>query len=235
MEVFEDQCDTTYYLQKYLKQWNSFTSVHVGQSRSGKTYSLRSMLTPILKEFDFILVFSKTISNGQYQSWLKTKLLYDDFKPEIIHKFRDIVVKYRKPTKAHPKGKVVRCLVIIDDCISNNFRYQEEILNLYFTGRHFNMSTCVLTQKCSMLGQALLCNTLIFCILFCGSLKEKKYISENIIADALDSYTKGENSLNDLVRKGYALQTDVCLDYNSIIVLPLEKDKIFTYKAPAKI
>lgn len=226
---FSDNWDPSYHLLKYLREWQSFTMIHSGMSRAGKSYSLRSMIEPIIKEFDFIIIFSKTITNGQYQKWCKTKLLFPEFRGEIVEKFKQISTKYRD------KNKPKKFLFIIDDCISTNFKYQNEILELFVSGRHFGFSTCVLTQKVSCLSQAWLCNCLVFVILFAGSLKEKKYVSENILADALDSYidhNKTSTNINELIRRSYTLIGEVCENYNSLIVLPLEKDKIFTYKAP---
>lgn len=240
-------------LRKYLKEWSGFSMIVNGMSKSGKSYLVKDIITPIIDEFDFIIVFSKTLCNGFYSKWLKTKLLFDDFIPEVVEKFKELVEKYKNLPKG--KAKNIKLLFIVDDCLSTSIKYENMLGSLFMTGRHFNASVIIIGQKASMYSLSWMCNCTIFISLYCGSYKEKKYISENIIADAIDgelntlTQNKTSNShfqvrpnarrrkntnlkMCELFRYSYLAQTQFCKDYNSLVILPMEEKKIYQYKAP---
>jgi len=71
--------DPKTYFKSVLKQWNSFTMIISGSSKSGKGVLLKSFLigdANLSKQFDFIIIFSKTLINGFYSSFLDTQLMF---------------------------------------------------------------------------------------------------------------------------------------------------------------
>lgn len=234
-------------IDKYLKQWDAFTMIENGMSRCGKTYLMKHIITPYVTQknknqpkFDFVIVFSKTICNGFYQNWLSeegvgTEFLFDDFKEEIVYKFKNIVQEYRNPNIMQKLSgqtpKNIKTLFILDDCLSTSFKFENAIGDLFVSGRHWGASVIILGQKASFYNLSWQCNCLIFISMFCGSFKEKKYISENIISDVID-VDNSDLKMSELFRKAFNLQTEYCKDYNALIILPLEH-KIMQYKAPS--
>jgi Poxvirus A32 protein len=208
-------------LEKYLKEWGSFSMIINGMTRSGKSYLLRDLLTPILYKFDHVVVFSKTLCNGFYQEWLKTKFMYEEYDHNIVEAFKRVLEKH--------KQKKINTLFILDDCLSTNFKYESSIGELFMTSRHWGASVVILGQKCSYYSLGWMSNCLIFINMFCGSFKEKKYIAENIIADTLDH--SPETKMSELVTKAYKIQTEICKNHTGLVVLPMEEEKLFQYKA----
>jgi len=215
------------YFDRTLKEWAGFTCVITGSSKSGKSCLLKDLMIGechLQKKFDVVVVFSKTLINGFYQSFLEGKLMFKDFRPQVIEDLKVFA------EKAKEKGKRFRWLVIFDDIANARSKYQEEITDLFFSGRHYGASIIFLTQKCSLMNTGWIANTMVFISLFAGSRAEKQYLSEKAISDAIDSDFQ-EFSNKDVERAAYIIQSSVCQDYQSLIILPYEKEKIFKFKA----
>lgn len=226
-----DKWDPKKTFKEQLREWGNFCCLINGMSRSGKSYLLKKILKPILHKFAFICIFSKTIQNGFYQDFIVSDLMFDDFKPEVVDTLKN---EYYKKEKEEKKFKI---LFIIDDCISNNLKYQDQIGSLFMSGRHWNASTVILGQKCSMFNQTWIANVTIFISLYCGSKREKKYISENIISNFIEvdpkDIPKGRNlKFAEEEKEAFDMQTEICQNYFAIVILPLNKNKkLFWYRA----
>ena len=179
----------------------------------------------LVDKMDMIIVFSKTIINGHYAKFLKTKLLFDTYKPDVI----DAMKKIHAERKA--QGKKFNWLVIFDDCVTG-MKYQESLTDNFYNGRHYGMSIIFLTQKASECSTNWRNNTTLYIILKSGSRKEKKYISENILADAIEPQIDINVREAQLYRIATHLQNTLTEDYNAIVTTPFCKRKIKQYKAP---
>lgn len=215
------------YFRNTLKTWGAFTSIISGSSKSGKSNLLKNLLvgeTNLLKQFDFVIIFSKTLVNGFYQSFIDSQLMFKEFQPAIINDFM------RLSEQQKVKGKKFRWLVILDDIVSNKSKYVEEITDLFYTGRHYGASIIFLTQKASLMQTGWVANCMVFVSLFAGSRNEKQYISNKVIADVIDNEFS-HKKLTDVERIAYSIQTNICQDFQALVILPYEKEKIFKYKA----
>jgi hypothetical protein len=72
---------------------------------------------------------------------------------------------------------------------------------------------------------------MVFVVLFAGSRAEKEYVSQKVVADAIDDKFS-HLSLTKVERAAYLIQTEICKDYNALVVLPYEALKIWRFKAP---
>jgi hypothetical protein len=214
-------------IKAQLREWKHFTMLISAMTKAGKSYLLKDILKKIKGEFDFIVVFSKTLEAGGYD-YLDTKIKFDYFNDEVV---RDLKNAYYKKVE-ESDGKIkFKTLIIIDDCITNNFKYNETISELFMSGRHWQCSVVILGQKCSLLSTIWMANTTIFVSMFCGSKREKLYIAENILSNVINEESREINFAAD-DRASYNLQTDICKDFWALIVLPMEKkNKLYKYKA----
>lgn len=217
------------YFKKEINQWGCFSAIFTGSSRSGKSYLLKHILTMhdnrLIKRYDFIIIFSKTLTNGFYKSFINSDLMFENYEPVIIDFMKE---KYKK---AQLENKKFKWLVILDDCVDGKSKYLQHVQDLYFHGRHFQASVIFITQKCSLMATGWMANSSVIVSLFAGSRGEKQYLSEKIIADAMDSNFPN-SSLREIERYGVFLHSTVCVNYQALIILPYETDKkIFKYKA----
>ena len=120
---------------------DSFRLVIAGPSGSGKTNTLLHMIYNVL-HFDEILLFAKNLHQDKYQ------FLLSDFATRI-----DPVVGYKviqTPGEIIPlheacHGNESQRLVIFDDFVCE--KNQNEIINYFINGRHFNCSVIYLSQS----------------------------------------------------------------------------------------
>lgn len=218
------------FFKYYMKKWKGFSCIICGSSRSGKSNMLRYIIDDkgcgVGKEFDLIIVFSRTICNGFYQSFINSKLMFSSYNPEIIKEMKLVYEKNKE------KGKKIKTLFIFDDIVDNKSKYQDEITNLFYNGRHFYFSVFFLSQKMSLCNVGWLSNAVCIISLFSGARAEKEYLAEKIISDAIDKDHKTYRSKSEMIRTAYILQSTICQNYQALIVLPYEKDNLFKFKAP---
>lgn len=214
------------YFKETLRKWNSFTMIISGSRMAGKSNFLKYLLCePLRNEFNMIVVFSKTIENGFYQNFIDSKLMFKNINGEIITMLSKAYHDFKE------KGKKFRYLVILDDFIDAKTRYNEQIADLFYLGRHNGASIICLTQKLSMLSLGWFTNTMIFVTLFSGSRAENVYVNEKLVVDTI--YEKfPEKKKNEIETTGYYILRKIAQNYNALIILPYEKEKLFQLKAP---
>ena len=217
------------YFKHYLEKYNSFTCIITGSRMSGKSNMLKNFLISkecgkLCDKFDMIVVFSKTLLNGHYQKFLKTKLLFDTYKPDVVETLKKLYEERKK------QGKKFKWLAIFDDCVSG-MKWEQSITDCFYNGRHFGMSIFFLTQKGSETSTNWRNNTTLYVVLQNGSYKEKNFLSEGVIADAIIGQLPEEIGKSKVFAIGNKLQSTLTEDYNSIITTPYCKQKIHQYKA----
>lgn len=219
--------DPKSYFREQMKKWGACTVLITGNSRAGKSNMLKSILLhdKMLNYFDFIIVFSRTLLSGFYQSFIQSKLMFDEFDPEVIRSFIQLAIQKKA------EGKRFRWLVILDDCVDARSKYSKEITDLFLCGRHFSCTVFYLVQKASLLSTAWITNVSCFLTMFAGSRNEKEYLASRIISDALD-HNMTDKKKSEVERMAYVVQSQICQNYTSLVILPYEDVKIYKYKAP---
>lgn len=188
--------------------------------------------------FDVVILFSQTTCNDFYTNFLNTKLIYSRYD-------KDAMASLMKKCKDYEaKGKKLRALVIVDDCISSKDKYDAMLTSCFTQGRHFNMSLIYVTQKLGYCSNTWFNNSNLLVFLRNPSRAEKKYIADKVLIDPLSCVfpdTYSETKMLNICNKMISNKTR---DYQALIVTPLEKldpnipdeeiykHKIFTYKAP---
>lgn len=211
-----------------FKRWGCFSAIISGNSRSGKSYLLKHLLTRnnniLLNKYDFVVVFSPTLSNGFYKGFIKGKLMFETFDPRIIEALKKKHADFKK------KDVHMKWLVILDDCADSKSKYINEIQNLYFSGRHHGASVIFLTQKCSLVNTGWFTNSTLIISLFAGSRREKEYLAYHLVSDNI-SNDFPEKKASELDHTACLIQSLVCQNYRALVVTPYAEKKIHTYRA----
>jgi hypothetical protein len=217
------------FFKRMITEYGAFTGIITGSSRAGKSNFLKYLLTGephIEKYFDFILVFSRTLVNGFYQSFLDSKLMFAEYNENVIYDMEQLYAKKKL------ENKKFRWLVILDDIVDSKSKYIKSIEKIFFSGRHVGCSLIFLTQKMSLMNTGWVANCLFVVALFAGSRNEKLYVSEKVIADNLDE-KYALKSIKQTEHIAYLAHSSICRDYQALIILPYEKEpRIFKFKAP---
>jgi len=221
--------DAKEFFKLIMKRDKQFAAIITGSSKSGKSNILKYILTgePAAKKyFEFILVFSRTLVNGFYQSFIDGQLFFKEFDGRIIEDFKKIYEQKKA------ENKQFKWLVILDDIVDGKSKYIKEITDLFYCGRHYGASIVFLTQKLSLMNTGWLSNSTIMILLFCGARAEKEYVANRIIADVIDESFANKHK-NQVERLAYLIHSNTCQDYQALIILPYEREgRIFKFKAP---
>lgn len=214
------------FFKKSLKNFNSFAGIISGSRCSGKSCILKWLLlgkeVNLVKKYDVIVVFSSSIETEFYK-YLGTTLLFKKFNPQIITALKTLYVDRKS------KNIKFNFLVILDDLAHCNLKYDNDISEMYLSGRHFGCSIIFLTQKLSLTSLNWKNNSTLIIICKNGSRKEKRYCAD-IIADVID--TKYPNlTENKLLQKSVLIQSEICENYRALAIMPYEPQKMATFKA----
>jgi hypothetical protein len=223
--------DPRHFFNTYLKKYHSFTAILCGARMSGKSNLLKHFLISpaggnLAKKFDSIIVFSETLLNNFYQKMLPNlRLMFDEYKPEIIEAMKQLYTQKKK------QGKDFKFLVIFDDMVVN-MKWAASIEKFFYNSRHYGGSVFFLTQKCSAASQNWKANTTLFVILQTASGKEKKYISKDIISDAIEPQMPETAKEAEIERAALRIQNQLVQNYRALIITPYCEQKIKQYLAP---
>lgn len=211
-----------------------FTAIFTASRNSGKSNMLKYLFLKrgggkISNYFKSVVVFSETLANGFYKKFIGGKLFFNGYNPEVLRSLINIAKTYQN------KGKRYPILVILDDCITLKDKYDKAITDVFTNGRHYYMSIFYITQKLSFVSTTWLNNCTLFIILRSTSRGEKKYISEKVIADAIDEYFPVGVKESTIYSVSHRMQTYYTKDYGAIVVTPFAgnswEEKIFKFKA----
>lgn len=146
--------------------WDQFgtdwTIILLGKRRAGKTCFIRGLCGNYLRPFfPRVYVFTKSFYSGEYAEFVPEAHIFAGMGPDetdengaVIQKggltaLKEIYAIQKEYKKRSKKGSFhgnMNCLIIIDDCLSDGFRYQELIDEVFFEGRHMNICFIVTSQ-----------------------------------------------------------------------------------------
>lgn len=156
-----------------------FTALFVGSSGSGKTHFLRHLLKHSLKnkiENIFIMCPSLEFSGD-----------YDEFRSQEHYKNRifpaydesilsEIMAEQRYIIKKYGKARCPQSLLILDDCLLEVQSNHNLAKDIFFRGRHINLSCIVLVQKLLGISTIMRVNTKYVVFWRCGNSSELEHL-----------------------------------------------------------
>lgn len=198
-----------------------FAALLSASRRSGKTNLLKYIYSELKKQFDIIVFFSDTLHNKKYSFVEEPK--FNKFDPGVIVN----LFEFQKET-----DNTFRILIIMDDCVSNQTRESNEIMQLYLTGRNWNISCIISTQVSTLINKKVRGNT---DFVFIGKTNTPEN-RLNLIDTFLISCVKPPEQITTKVGKEDYLDkyiVDNTTDYNFLVLDYLnDGERVFNYKAP---
>lgn len=227
--------------ESFFQPNKPFCAIFSAARNSGKSNLLKHLYLEYFHPkhmFDVIILFSQTTCNDFYTDFLPTKLIYNRYDKQAMA----ALIQNCKDYEA--KGKKLRAICILDDCISSKDKYDPMLSSCFTQGRHFNMSLIYITQKLGYCSNTWFNNANLLVFMRNPSRSEKKYIANKVLVDPLSCVFPDHYSETKMLNICNKLITINTKNYQALIVTPLEKldpnipdeeiykHKIFTYKAP---
>lgn len=122
------------------------TIVVYGKRRSGKTFFVRMLLFYLRPVYPLVVCFCKTKASAEYGDIIPDDCIIQGYNKEIL----DSLLAYQKTQKeAYTRGtidEIEPLLIIMDDCLSDNIKYQDRIDEVFWLGRHLDTCMIIISQ-----------------------------------------------------------------------------------------
>ena len=203
----------------------NFSMMLIAKRRSGKTELIKYFYEKYWHDkYDLVLVYTTDANAEYYKQWIKGKRQFitnnDLDKIKTAIKFNsNLRKKNRMP---------VNTLVIFDDTVSRKQKFDEDILNLYTKGRHYNLSIVYSSQTPTLVDNIWKENSDFIFIFKMTTRRYQEYVADNIISGTLDvsfdSKIKERNAYIDLLKR-------ITSKKYRTLVLDMYKEGIFQFIA----
>lgn len=151
--------------------------VFFGKRRTGKTFALRHILFTGRALFNYGMVLSSTRFNQYWQKYFPEEYVHE-FDPIILRMFQHLQgqeveswLKAGQP-RTHNPYKVI----VLDDVVSEGFRYIGEITQFAVAGRHYRTCVLMTTQYPKLVASSTRSNTDFAFIFFQQNFNEREAI-----------------------------------------------------------
>lgn len=126
-----------------------FTIAFIGKRREGKSFALRWVAKKQAPVFPRVFVFTRTKFNYYWQQYVPSKRIFNGFSAAILMQIierQKLLVEwmFNHPDEADKINP--RILIILDDVISKDLRYEEELRVIFYEGRHSKISLYITMQ-----------------------------------------------------------------------------------------
>lgn len=194
-----------------------YTVIFNGSRRTGKSNLVHAFARhnrPLFKE---VYVFTNTKASGEYFRYVPINRVYTGFREDILIQIIKRQIKLRMAqTRGELKDENIDILVIIDDCISNNLRFQHEFNRIFWEGRHYGISLWVTSQDIKAIAPGATINADVSFIFPFGDARSAETVNMKYLY-FLDKW-QAEDLLDheDIRKKHHVLAVDMAHKYNPI-------------------
>lgn len=131
-----------------------------GKRRSGKTRFVISLMGYRLRPFfPRIVVFTKTKCSGEYSKYVPDAYIIEGFKEDVLQQLFAMQKEYKALQKEGKFTGNMNLLIVIDDCLSDGFKYKKTIDEVFFEGRHLDVCFIISSQDLKGVNPACTGNT----------------------------------------------------------------------------
>lgn len=163
--------------------FRNFYGLIVAPPRQGKSFLIKYFYEKFWRhQYDLVCVFSLSLyKENFYTEFIRSDLLFEKYDPKVLERIKEIQDK--KVKEGHRKPRV---LIIFDDNSTRETKMDEEINQLFLTGRHNQFSIMFVTQRLilSNLSARETCDVFFFGLF--RNLKRRKQIIEEYFSGYLE-------------------------------------------------
>jgi hypothetical protein len=216
---------TSYELSKWkpvFKKGDYFSMVITASRNSGKTYLIKHLLDKyLIKQYDIIIFVSDSPDTVEEFEHITKAIFLTSMNFSIINKISNANKEREEP---------LRTLLIYDDKIGNETKYDDNLMQLFTRGRHLNLSIIFASQAKKLMDNSWLNNSDYIVLLKQNSAQQKRVILENVLMGTIDMEDEKEEKLllKRVMARYMAEKGDAIVINNK----DRTNDNLFYYRAP---
>jgi len=138
--------------------------VFIGKRNTGKSYCMKDILS-YHRDLPVGIVISPTeTANNYFEKFIPDMLIYDEYKPDIVHRFLERQKNINRKKNEHLKKFGTsdidnRAFLIFDDCLyDKSWPTDKNIRSIFMNGRHYKIFFLITMQYCLGLPPVLRAN-----------------------------------------------------------------------------
>lgn len=140
---------SNYFMNKWsLSQfkWGNLALI-IGKRGSGKSFLMRYLMYNMRKVPYGIVISGSEKVNKFYTNFIPSSYIYYEYDSDVVN---NILRKQEAEIAKNGISPSNRMFIILDDCLQDQGKIfkQREMKELFFNGRHYNISLFLLTQYC---------------------------------------------------------------------------------------
>jgi hypothetical protein len=216
---------TSYELSKWkpvFKKGDYFSMVITASRNSGKTYLIKHLLDKYLvKLYDIIIFVSDSPDTAEEFKHISKAIFLTKMNFNIINKIAQANKERDEP---------LRTLLVYDDKIGKETKYDDQLMQLFTRGRHLNLSIIFASQSKKLMDTTWLNNSDYIILLKQNSAQQKKTILENVLIGSIDMEDEKEerNVMKRIMMKYIGKKGDAIVINNK----EQTNNNLFYYRAP---
>ena len=216
---------TSYELSKWkpvFKKGDYFSMVITASRNSGKTYLIKHLLDKYLvKLYDIIIFVSDSPDTAEEFKHISKAIFLTKMNFNIINK-----IAHANKERDEP----LRTLLVYDDKIGKETKYDDQLMQLFTRGRHLNLSIIFASQSKKLMDTTWLNNSDYIILLKQNSAQQKKTILENVLIGSIDMEDEKEerNVMKRIMIKYIGKKGDAIVINNK----EQTNNNLFYYRAP---
>lgn len=123
-----------------------YTCILYGPRRSGKSVLVRAICSHMRHYYPEVVCFTMTKASGEYFQWLPYCRVIEGLDEEILQGLIDNQIKLKERRSRGEDVGNMNLLIIIDDCMAQGLRYVKTFNQLFYNGRHLDITLIVCVQ-----------------------------------------------------------------------------------------
>lgn len=193
-----------------------YTNIFYGPRRSGKSVLVRAVCAHMRHYFNEVVCFTMTKASGEYFQWLPYCRVIEGLDEDILQGLIDHQISLKEKRSRGVDVGNMNLLIIIDDCMAQGLRYVKTFNQLFYNGRHLDITLIVCVQDVRGIAPSATINADVVCTFSLPDRRGRDTIREKFC----DYLTRNEfDRLYDhpaINKKHHIVMFDIAHRYNDI-------------------
>jgi len=195
-----------------------YTVVLYGPRRSGKSKLIKNLCQRTRHIFNEVVVFTMTKASGEYFGYIPYGRVIEGLDEDLLEKLIDHQMDLNARRSRGEDVGNTNMLIIIDDCMAEGLRFRKKFNQLFYNGRHSNITLFVAVQDVRGIAPSATQNADLVCTFSLPDSRGRDTIREKFADYLTDTEFDNLYDSEDINKKYHVVFFDIAHRYN-----PLDK------------